>query len=180
MTYLIHDVASEPKGKKMSKTEERADKLMAFLLKNKDDRGMMADLRCGFSEAKAHRCWPHVAQLCDLEKEWSRIPVQTVCAAFATHSESAGAGNTGTTLREIAQGNGKDGLASFEGRFRRLLTCDTLQELCERLPSVIRVAKAKGVPVNYRQLYCDICRWEKWDIKIRWAAAYWGTTRGAE
>jgi hypothetical protein len=54
----------------MNKTEEQAEKLIAF------------------SEAKEHRAWPHIAQLCKLDADWSRIPVQTVCAAFATHAEN--------------------------------------------------------------------------------------------
>lgn len=161
----------------MSKAEEQADKLMAFLQKNKEDRGVMADLRCGFSPAKEHRAWPHIAQFCKLDADWSRIPVQTVCAAFATHPDNTSGGNIGTTMQQIA---GKEGLASFEGRFRRLLTCDKL-ELCERLPGVIRAAKAKGAPVNYRQLYCDICWWDgDYPPKLKWASAFWGTPGGEE
>ncbi|MBN2683634.1 MAG: hypothetical protein JXR40_00005, partial [Pontiellaceae bacterium] len=41
----------------MSKVEEQAERLMAFLLKNKVDRGVMADLRCGFSDARQHRAF---------------------------------------------------------------------------------------------------------------------------
>jgi len=163
----------------MSKTEEQADKLMAFLQKYKEDRGMMADLRCGLSPAKEHRAWPHIAQCCKLDADWSRVPVQTVCAAFATHPEGNTVhGNIGTTMRKIA-GEKKDGLASFKGRFRRLLACDTMEELCDRLPAVIRAAKAKGIPINYRQLYCDICWWEgNYPPKLKWAAAFWGTAGG--
>lgn len=165
----------------MSKTEEQAEKLLAFLLKNKEDRGMMADLRCGFSSAKQHRAWPHIARFCALDQEWSRLPVQTVCAAFASQQENTAKGNLGTTMRNVAGGN-KEGLATFEGRFRRLLTCDSQQEICERIPSVIRAAKAKGIPVNFRQLYCDICWWEsdKYPPKLKWADAFWGTSGGKE
>lgn len=162
----------------MNKAEEQADKLMAFLHKHKEDRGVMADLRCGLSPAKEHRAWPHLAQLCRLDQDWSRIPVQTVCAAFATHPETSATGNIGTVMRKIA---GKDGLASFEGRFRRLLSCDTQAEICERLPSVIRAAKVKGISVNYRQLFCDICWWVgNYPPKLKWADAFWGTEGGDE
>jgi CRISPR system Cascade subunit CasB len=163
----------------MSKAEEQADRLMAFLHRNKEDRGVMADLRCGFSPAKEHRAWPHIAQLCRLELPWSRIPVQTVCAAFATHSDNAKTGNMGTAMQKIA-GKNKDGLASFEKRFQRLLSCDTKEELCDHLPAVVRMAKAKGIPVNYRQMYCDICWWEVSDIKVRWASSFWGVAGGEE
>lgn len=165
----------------MSKTEEQAERLLKFLLKNKEDRGLMADLRCGFNPSKQHRAWPHIAQFCKLDAGWSRVPVQTVCAAFATHPDGhAKNGNIGTTMRKIA-GENKEGLASFEGRFRRLISCDTQAELCNRLPSVIRAAKSKGIPVNYKQLYCDICWWEgEYPPKLKWADAFWGTKGGEE
>lgn len=162
----------------MSNVTEQAERLMAFLNQNREDRGVMANLRRGFSPATEHRAWPHVARLCDLEKPWSRLPVQTVCAAFATHPADTAAGNFGDTLRRIAcdQG-GADGLASFEARFRRLLACDDQQELCARLPAVVRAAKAKEVPVNYARLYGDICYWGD-AVKLRWASSYWGAKGG--
>jgi CRISPR type I-E-associated protein CasB/Cse2 len=42
------------------------------------------------------------------------------------------------------------------------------------------MAKAKGIPVNYRQMYCDICWWEVSDIKVRWASSFWGVAGGEE
>ena len=157
----------------MSKSEEKADPLMAFLLqqKQKDDRGVLADLRCGFSEAKAYRAWPHIAPFCKLNSDQSRLPVQTVCAAFATHPENARKGNFGATMRKID-------MATIEGRFKRMLNCDTVAELCERIPAVIRAAKAKGIPVDYQLLYWDIRNWETKDIKLDWADAFWGTDGG--
>jgi CRISPR system Cascade subunit CasB len=157
----------------MSKAEEQADKLMAFLQKHKEDRGIMADLRCGFSEAKEHRAWPHIAQLCKLNNEKSRLPVQAVCAAFATHPENARMGNFGATMRKID-------MATIEDRFKRLLICDTIPEICERIPSVIRAAKAKGIPVDYQLLCYDIRMWEDCDIKLDWADAFWGSAGGDE
>lgn len=157
----------------MSKTEEHAEKICAFLQKNKNDRGIMADVRCGFSSAREQRAWRHIAAFCDLEKEWSRIPVQTLCAAFATQPKCAKYGNMGTTMHEIAKDRGKEGLKSFEGRFRRMLTCATKLELCALLPSIVRAAKAKEIPINYHQLYCDIYWWEYGKTKLEWAAEYW-------
>lgn len=157
----------------MSKPEKNADPLMAFLFqqKQKDDRGVLADLRCGFSEAKAYRAWPHIAPFCKLNSDRSRLPVQTVCAAFATHPENARKGNLGATMKKID-------METIEGRFKRLLNCDTVAELCERIPAVIRAAKAKGIPVDYQLLYSDLRAWEDRDIKLDWADAFWGTDGG--
>jgi CRISPR type I-E-associated protein CasB/Cse2 len=163
----------------MSEPREEAERLLAFLQKNKDDRGIMADLRAGFSEATEHRAWPHIAPYCPLKNDFKRRVVQTVAAGFATQPECAGKGNLGTTMRAIA-GDTKDGLASFEGRFRRLLTCVDTEELCRLVPGIIRTAKAKGVPVNHAQLYGDLCYWNGGRTKIEWAEAYWGTAGGGE
>jgi CRISPR type I-E-associated protein CasB/Cse2 len=168
---------------KMNKTEERAEALLQFLQRHAEDRGVMADLRCGFSQTREHRAWPHIAAWCELDKDWSRMPVQTLCAAFATQPKTISSGNLGSTMRALAVGQEKDtenALKSFEGRFRRLLTCDTRQELCRLLTAVVRAAKAKEVAINYSQLYCDICWWENGDVKLRWAAAYWGMRGGEE
>lgn len=135
----------------------------------------MADLRCGFSSTREYRAWSHIAPWCDLTKDWSRIPVQTVCAAFATQPETTHKGNLGDTLRQLAPSPDKDGLASFEGRFRRLLSCTTKYELCKLIPHIIRAAKAKNIVVNHHRLYCDICWWERSNVKVNWAASYWGT-----
>lgn len=157
----------------MNQPEKKTDPLMAFLLqqKQKDDRGVLADLRCGFSETKAYRAWPHIAPFCKLNRDGSRLPVQTVCAAFATHPENARRGNLGATMKKID-------MSTIEGRFKRLLNCETVTELCERIPAVIRAAKAKGIPVDYQLLYHDIRAWEDRDIKLDWADAFWGTDGG--
>jgi len=160
----------------MNKTEEQAGRLVAFLLQLKkiDNRGTLADLRCGFSAAKAYRAWPHIAPFCKLDQDWSRIPVQTVCAAFATHPEHAKCGNLGATMRRIE-------MATIEGRFQRLISCDTVEELCERIPSIIRAAKTKGIPLDYDRLYSDICWWTgKYPPKLKWADAFWGTSGGKQ
>lgn len=169
----------------MSEPREEAERLMAFLQKNKDDRGLMADLRCGFSPAKEHRAWPHIAAYCPLKNDFKRIVVQTVAAGFATQPDFSGKGNLGTTMRMIAKGDAKGSevrkvLNSFEGRFRRLLTCADTEELCGLVPGIIRTAKAKGIPLNHRQLYCDLCYWNGGRTKVEWAEAYWGTAGGAE
>ena len=41
------------------------------------------------------------------------------------------------------------------GEIRRLLSCDR-DEICERLRPVILAAKAKGIAVNYEELFADL------------------------
>ncbi|AKJ65311.1 type I-E CRISPR-associated protein Cse2/CasB [Kiritimatiella glycovorans] len=164
----------------MKTVQEKSEGLMNFLRSNRKDRGLMADLRCGFSRAKQHRAWPHIAGYCQLDEDKSRTPVQTVCAAYATHPEEAVYGNMGTVMRQIAIGmNGKDGLSSFEARFRRLISCQTTEEICNWMAGFVRAAKSSNIPVNYKQLYCDLFWWEgEYPPKLKWASSYWGAEGG--
>jgi CRISPR type I-E-associated protein CasB/Cse2 len=99
--------------------------------------------------------------------------IEAVAGLFAYHSDETQAGNLGTTCRHLATENN-----SFDGRFRRLLSCDR-EEICERLRPVILAAKAKGIPINYEELYADLCYWGD-NVKARWAREYWGAPEGEE
>jgi len=167
----------------MNEPKKQAERLVTFLERHKDERGMMADLRAGFSEATEYRAWPHIADFCNLENDWSRTIVNTVAAAFAANHLNTLNGNMGHTFRQIAKGDArrtdvKKALNSYEGRFRRFLTCGDTLEVCRLLPGVIRAAKAKGIAINYRQLYCDLCYWNGGRAKVQWAAAYWHVDGG--
>jgi CRISPR system Cascade subunit CasB len=155
--------------------EKRSGRLLEHLKRLRDDRGAMANLRRGFSPATEHRAWPWVAQWCDLNDDRLRAIVTSVAAAFATHPELATEGNLGLTMREIAHGRdgGEKALESFEPRFRRFLTCQLSADVCQRLPGVIRAAAQRGVGINYRQLFIDLCYWGD-RVKLRWAEAFWG------
>jgi len=81
-------------------------------------------------------------------------------------------------MRKIAMGDGKgkDGLASYEARFRRLLTASSPEELCGFLPGIIKTAETKGIGVNFYQLYKDLWYWNN-RIKVDWASEYWGAKK---
>lgn len=143
-----------------------------------NDRGTLADLRRGFSPGTANRCWPYIARYCDLARDRERIIWQTIAAGFATHGATVKGGNLGTTMRLLAldgsTGTSEDALKSFDGRFRRLLTCDNAVELCEHLPGIIKAAKAKNsIFIDYERLFSDLLYWGD-HVKLRWASAYWG------
>jgi len=169
--------------------EERQTPIQAFLARLKrcvdqGDRGTLADLRHGFSPATEHRAWPHLAAWgVDLRNDTQRAIWITVAAGFATLNETKRCGNMGATMRRLAQGGeGKQAdrkaLESFEGRFRRLLTCTTRKELCSRLQGVVRAAKQKGAQIDLEQLFWDLECWpvssRGRDVRIEWAQAYWG------
>jgi CRISPR type I-E-associated protein CasB/Cse2 len=157
------------------KLDRKISELMTFLYSQKELRGVMADLKRGFNEDTQSRAWAHIAQFCDLRNNRERVIVQLISAGFATCKESGEIGNLGGSMRKIATGDGKgmDGLATYEARFRRLLSASSTEELCDFLPGIIKTANVKGVGINFYQLYKDLTYWGEC-TKIEWAAEYWG------
>jgi CRISPR system Cascade subunit CasB len=143
--------------------KEAATKLLTYLRGLRNNRGAMADLRCVLTGARRARAWPLLARVGGIDR-----PIyETVAGLFASHPDETHSGNIGTTCRQLAGENN-----SFDGRFRRLLSCDR-EELGERLRPVVLAANAKGIPVNYEELFTD---WWYWGdrVKARWAREYWG------
>ncbi len=158
------------------------EKFIEYLSKVKNDRGIMADLRRGFSKTTEQRAYPHIANWCDdFTNNRERKIVLFIAAGFACHKKVTSSGNFGLVIKKIATADekGTDGLKTFEARFRRLISCDKAEELCERLPPIIKLAEKKGIPVNFVALYNDLKYWNN-DKKIKWAADFWGFQKKEE
>ena len=68
------------------------------LSKRKEDRGMMANLRCVLVEGKKHRSWPVLHRLgVRVDNKIDAF----VAGLFATHPENISSGNFGSTCRVI-------------------------------------------------------------------------------
>jgi CRISPR system Cascade subunit CasB len=165
----------------MSTTTDKpnyAERFLSALQRIKDDRGKMAALRRGLSEGTQRTAWPVLASLgMDIEN----IPALTVAGLFATHPVVSNARSLGQTCRFIAtdSGHSSDIPDSFDKRFRRILACDTVDEVTGQLSAWIRLAKSKGVGVNYADLYNDLYWWSK-DAdrkRVRWARDFWSPRR---
>ena len=146
-----------------SSPNDSGTRLLAYLRQLETNRGAMADLRCALSPAKIARAWPLLARVGGI----GNPRVETVAGLFAYHPQVTNSGNLGTTCRLLAVDSN-----TFDGRFRRLLSCDR-DEICERLRPVVLAAKARGIPVNYERLFSDLHFWSD-QIKASWAREYWG------
>src|ERR1039457_5964517 len=146
----------------LSDPKETAARLLAYFRRLRNDRGAMADLRCALNPGKLPRAWPLLGRVGGI----GNPRMEAVAGFFAYHPDEAHHGNLGTTCRRLAAENN-----SFDARFRRLLSCDR-DEICERLRPVILAAKAKGIPVNYEELFVDLWSWSD-KRKERWAREYW-------
>ena len=154
---------------KQPNPKETAARLLACLRQLANERGAMADLRCALSPARLPRAWPLLARVGGI----GNTRIETVAGLYSYHPDETTTGNLGTTCRRLAAGNN-----TFEGRFRRLLSCDR-DEICERLRPVVLAAKSKGIPVNYEKLFVDLYYWGD-NVKVHWAREYWGAAEREE
>lgn len=148
--------------------------------KKKDDRGMLANLRCVLVDNKKHRAWPALNRL--------GVPINEddtafIAGLFATHPEDdTHAGNFGATCKAIERERNEttskaNKLSPTERRFQHLLAAESKEELYARILRMVLMAKSKGVPINYERLQTDLKKRNDWR-KTEWAAAFW--TPGVE
>lgn len=149
---------------------------LEFLKRNREDAGVMADLRSALIPSREFRVWQYIVRYCNLEDERERIIASTVAAAFGIQPEcGSGTENIGDVMRRIACGeSGKEGLSSYALRFQRLLACDTVEEISQQLHGIFKAAKSRGIPINHAVLWQDLHYWGE-RVKRRWAVHYWGT-----
>ena len=151
----------------MSNLLERLDKV-------KDDRGMMANLRCILVANKKHRAWPALHRLgVAVDNDIAAF----VAGLFATHPENVSSGNFGSTCKAIERQRGEtpggdNKLTPTERRFQHLLSAEAGDEVKQRVLRMVLMAKSRGVAVNYKKLLRDLRYWND-RIKTEWASAYW-------
>jgi CRISPR system Cascade subunit CasB len=147
--------------------------LLERLRKYKDDRGMMANLRCILVDNKKHRAWPALNRLGIAIKDDDSA---YTAGFFATHPKEISKGNFGTTCKAIENKRGEaagsdNKLTPTERRFQHLLAAEK-SEIYTRILRMVRMAKSQDVPVNYEQLETDLKFWSD-RTKTEWAAAFW-------
>lgn len=142
--------------------------------KARDDRGMMASLRCILVESKKHRAWPALNRL---EVAIDDEDAAFIAGLYATHPEETFIGNFGATCKAIEQkkdmNRGDDSkMTSTERRFQHLLAAASGEELYSRIRRMVLMAKAAEVPINYAKLEVDLKKKDE-RRKTEWAASFW-------
>ncbi len=156
-------------------------RLLDQLRSHKDDRGMMANLRCALVNNKRHRAWPVLNRL--------GIPISSdihvqIAALFATHPDhKASAGNFGATCRAIRIKRDQktdDKITPIERRFQHLISAE-YRELPGRVLRMVLMAKSQGISINYEKLTTDLKYWND-RTKVEWASSFWipGTNTPSE
>lgn len=166
---------------------ERADRLVTRLEEwhQRQDRGVLARLRRGLSEATQQEAWT-VLGPCFGPLAVGCPVYETVAGCFALHPviwtplhdpKEEAKRNFGWTFRNtrLLEPKGEEKMRDEKEphtRFRRLLACSESKEICKHVRHAIRLAKSKEKEVNYRKLFEDLWWWNDW-TKIAWAKAYW-------
>ncbi len=138
---------------------------LSYLQRYRHDRGSLANLRGALSDSRRPNAWPLLG---GFPGAIGSPPFEAIAALWAGGVElSASGGNLGDTLASLMKDH-----HSFEGRFKRLLSCDR-DEIAAHVATVVHAAQAKGLHVNYTQLLSDLLCWGD-DVRVRWAKAFWG------
>lgn len=157
--------------------QKLADRLVGQLeqWQREQNRGPLARLRRGLSEATRDEAWPVLGRLFG-ELAVGHPVFETVAGCFALYPIEAAPniGNFGETMRQTMPDEKMQSEKEPHTRFRRLLACDSRDDICQRVRHAVRLANSKDAPVNYRQLFVDLWWWnDRTRTKVEWAKAYW-------
>ena len=140
------------------------------------NKGFAARLRRADNPATEYQSWEFLARMgIDLEKGYRRLPAVTVASAVAKAKIQAnGALSLGQALaRCYEKGNESE---PAQARLRRLLACQSVEEVCLILRSVFALLNSKvPAPLDYarilkqlRSFYFDEQR-----VKAQWAQEFY-------
>lgn len=146
--------------------------LLDRLRKYKDNRGMLANLKCVLVESKKQRAWPALNRLgVEIKDNVSAY----IAGLYATHPEETLTGNFGATCAAIESKRGEtrgEKLTPTERRFQHLLAAEPGAELQSRVLRMVLMAKSQGLSINYGQLEIDLRFWGE-RTRTEWASSFW-------
>jgi len=140
----------------------------------KNDSAFGAALRRADNPDTESQSWEYLARWCDIDKVWERRPFATVAAALARAKPKIdgflGIGKAIATCYE--DGNKSD---SAKSKLRRLLACNSIEEACVILRSLLSLVSSRGVHLCYGQLLNELVYFGDGErIKVKWAVDFYG------
>ena len=153
--------------------------LVAYLESQKNNRGLMADLRRGLTESTEVYAWPHLSKFCGLDNKLEFDVVRTVAGLYAYHPMNVPKVNIGSLCfamlteeeqKDILNGEGKDD-GAIAMRLFQLLNSDR-EELLPLVGRLVLYAGSKEVGLDYEQLGRDLLFWND-RVRRTWASSFW-------
>ncbi len=141
------------------------------------DRGTRAELRRYWSERTRSYAYPALGRLHAIDN----TPRELIAALYATHDRDgapahrSGGSSVGTAFLQVAGGPKGAAYESTERHFRRLLACDSLDDLASQLHRLVKRLEREGISLDYVRLLRDLRFWSKSAerVKTGWALDFW-------
>ena len=142
----------------------------------KADAAFAAALRRADNPDTEYQSWEYLAPWIDLEKPWERLPYATVAASLARIKKAStdGSSNLGKAIALCYQDGNTDDQA--KAKLRRLLACDSSEELCTVLRPLLRLMSSRGVRVCHADMLHDLIFFNVNPVrtKTKWAQDFFG------
>jgi len=145
-----------------------------FNLSDREDRGALSELRRSLVSGKDTLAARHVLPWLGADIGSRRESVALLVAGlFAIHPERASGRNFGHSMGRVWLA--QDRRSSTEQRFVALLNAHP-EDLPYYLRQAVSLVGSHDIPVDWAQLYRDLCNWNREDrfVQRNWARAFWG------
>lgn len=164
----------------MSDIQDKANRPEAFVnyvmqcVKNNNNK-IVAALRRADNPATEYQSWEQLTKFnVALDRPSQRLPFTIIAAAIAKAKiESNGIDNIGQALAKCYEDKNKSEQAKI--KLRRLLACESTEELCGILRSFLCLIQARTSSINYIQLLNDLLNFKRNSqrIKAKWAEGFY-------
>jgi CRISPR system Cascade subunit CasB len=154
----------------------KSEQFVKFIIEiTQKDNGAAAALKRADNPATEYQSWEYLARFIDIEKDYERYPYATIASAMA---KAKVAQNGTVSIGEAIARCYDDGKESNQAKakLRRLLACDTIDEVCRVLRPLFGLINARAeIKLNYADLLQDL-RYFNLDnqrVKSRWAQNFY-------
>ena len=136
-------------------------------VKKKSETAFRAVMRRGVNTSMESAVWEYLVPYCDIGVDRIRHAFALVGAAIAAEApETDGSVSLGRALRSICKND--DDVDRESRRLRRLLSCDTTDELVGVLrPMMHYIQDNAAMRLSYKKLLNDLCYWSE-RTRIGW------------
>lgn len=163
---------------------KRTEAFVSYIIERaKKDKGVAAALRRADNPATEYQSWEYLAAFnIDLNKSWDRLPYATIAAAIAKAKiEHNGTAHIGNALANCYE-DGKESNQA-KAKLRRLLACDSVEELCRVLRPILTLIQSKSsIQLDFARLLDDLLKfhWDSQQTKSRWAQSFYSYKANSE
>ncbi len=170
---------NETEGNEMDDKKSPAAFVNFVIRKIKDnDTEFRAAMSRADNPALESCAWEYLIPYCNIEYEAERMAFALIGAAIARNRPDADCDSgLGNSFRSVCKKDEDD--ERELRRFRRIIACDTVQELVPVLRPQLNYLASKGAGIGYTRLLYDLLYWNKDKARI-WMIQFFHKSRQAE